>query len=319
MNDSPIHVVAGILTDEQGHVLVAQRGVGKHLAGAWEFPGGKVDSGEDAHAALKRELHEELGVEIGGIEPLIGVPWCYPGKDIFLDAYRVLAHTGVPHGRENQAIAWHRIDELSDLDMPPPDRPIVNALRLPERYAITPEPGADDGVFLSAIERGLAGVRLLRFRAKSIDRQRQINLARACGDIARCLGVQMLVNGDVELATASGADGVHLSSAQLMGASERPVIAGKWVAASCHDAFQIRKANALGVDFGVLGPVASTTSHPSAIAIGWGRFADLCALAAFPVFALGGLRSSDLGTARAVGAQGIAGISAFFDANSTDR
>ncbi len=121
MTDAVIHVVAGVLGDREGRVLVAQRGVGKHLAGSWEFPGGKIDPGEDAQAALRRELREELGIEIGAIDSIIGVPWRYPDKTILLDAYRVLDYTGIPRGREGQALAWRRIDELAALSMPPPD------------------------------------------------------------------------------------------------------------------------------------------------------------------------------------------------------
>ncbi len=84
------------------------------------------------------------------------------------------------------------------------------------------------------------------------------------------------------------------------------------MAASCRDETEIHKANALGIDFGVLGPVAPTDRHPHASILGWKRFAELRALAAFPLFALGGLRIEDTRQARAGGAQGIAGISAFF-------
>ncbi len=313
-----IHVVAGVLVDTQGRVLVAQRGSGKHLAGTWEFPGGKVDPGEDPRTALRRELGEELGIETGAVEPLIGVPWCYPDKTIFLDAYRVLDYAGVPQGREDQSLAWHRVGALATLEMPPPDRPIVNALRLPTRYAITPEPDVDDAEFVQRAERVIVdGARLLQLRAKHIDAARLRELAHALRKITQMHGAQLIlngsaVNGSSELASECAVDGVHLSSSDLLRAASRPLGPGQWVAASCHDEREIHKANALGIDFGVLGPVAATDSHPGVPPLGWTRFAELCALAAFPVFALGGLRPDDIGRARASGAQGIAGISAFF-------
>lgn len=313
LNPDAIHVVAGVLRDERDRVLVAQRARGKHLAGLWEFPGGKLDPGEDPHAALRRELHEELGIEARTFERLIRVPWRYPDKTIVLDAYRVPAYDGVPRGRENQALAWQRVDEMSMLEMPPPDRPIVNALRLPDRYAITPEPGIDDSDLLARVERVLVGgVRLLRLRMTKVDAARRRALACATRELAHGHGAFLLVDGDVELARASGADGVHLSTAELMQAPRRPLSVGDWVAASCHSVAEIEKANALGVDFGVVGAVLPTPSHVGAAALGWQRFADLCSLAAFPVFALGGMRDVYLATARAAGAQGIAGISSFF-------
>ena len=313
MTGPVIHVVAGVLVDAHGRVLVAQRGTGKHLAGLWEFPGGKVDPGEDPRSALRRELHEELGIECGAVERLIGIPWHYPDKTIFLDAYRVLDHAGVPHGREEQALSWHRVETLATLAMPPPDRPIVNALRLPTHYVITPEPGGDDDEFVQRCERAFVdGARLLQLRAKQSDAAHLRRLAGALRGIAHTHGAQLILNGSGEQAADLALDGVHLSSAELLRAPCRPLAADKWVAASCHDENEIRRANELGVDFGVLGPVAATDSHPSTAPLGWTRFAELCGLAAFPIFALGGLTAEDVDRARAAGAQGIAGISAFF-------
>ncbi|MEP6941065.1 MAG: Nudix family hydrolase [Rudaea sp.] len=315
MNSPAIHVVAGVLGDGQGRVLVAQRAAGKHLAGLWEFPGGKVDPGECALTALRRELHEELDVDIDvdSATPLICVPWRYADKAIVLDAYRVSAFTGVPAGREAQAIAWQRVEQLAKLDMPPPDRPIVSALRLPSEYAITPEPGSGDAGFLRAVERAVTnGVRLLQLRAKSIDAARVHVLARATREIAHAHGAWVLFNGDPDVADACGFDGLHLSSVRLMAMSRRPSADDRWLAASCHSEAEIDHANALGIDFGVLGPVMRTASHSDAAPLGWPRFAELATRAAFPVFALGGLSADDTLVARQHGAQGIAGISAFF-------
>ena len=310
---SPIHVVAGVLRDPAGRVLVAQRARGKHLAGLWEFPGGKVESGESAAAALRRELREELGVAVRVVEPLIAVPWRYQDKTILLDAYSVSDYAGAPRSRENQAIAWHRVDEIPALEMPPADRPIVNALRLPDHYAITPEPDADDVAFLGNIECALInGVQLLQLRAKTVGAARLRKLALASCELARAHGARILINGDVALARDCDADGVHLNSVELMRAKQRPLPSDKWLGASCHNAAEICKANALGVDFGVLGPVAATASHDGALPTGWAFFIELCSLAAFPVFGLGGLHLGDLKLARASGAQGVAGISAFF-------
>jgi len=313
MPDAVTHVVAGVLSDARGRVLVAQRGAGKHLAGTWEFPGGKLDPGERAHAGLRRELREELGIEIGPIEPLIGVPWRYAEKTILLDAWRVLDYSGAPVGHEGQATAWHDVDELAALDMPPPDRPIVNALRLPDRYAITAEPDADPGEFLRRVERVLGGgLRLLQLRAKTLPLDRLRTLARATRDLARRHCAQVMLNGDPQAAYDWGFDGVHLSAHRLMRTVQRPFDRGRWLAASCHDEAQIDRANEIGVDFAVVGPVLPTASHAGAPPLGWARFAELATRAAFPVYALGGLRAEDMSTARMNGAQGIAGISAFF-------
>jgi 8-oxo-dGTP diphosphatase len=310
---APIHVVAGILSDAAGRVLVAQRPPGKHLAGSWEFPGGKVDQGETAQAALHRELYEELGVDAGALEPVIGVPWRYAQKSIFLDVYRVLDYIGEPHGREAQAWRWTHLEMLSALEMPPADRPVITALRLPPFYAITPEPGNDDVAFLARIDRALAnGVRLLQLRAKSVEPTRLRVLAQQVGARAREAGAPMLLSSDAALAEALSLDGVHVPASILMRLRDRPISKDRWFAASCHDARELAHAVKIGADFAVLGPVRSTSTHPDAPTLGWRHFSTLAAQAPFPVYALGGLGPGDSVDAVSAGAQGIAGISAFF-------
>jgi 8-oxo-dGTP diphosphatase len=309
---SSLHVVAGILRDGDGRVLIAQRPPGAHLAGAWEFPGGKIEDGESAEGALRRELHEELGVDIGTVEPLISIPWRYPQKSIVLHAFRVRDFRGEPHGREQQALRWIVPEEAAEISMPPPDHPIVTALRLPEYYAIPAEPGDDAARFLDDIDRLLAtGVRLLQLRPKRLPPDRIRPIAADAATRVRSAGGTLLLNGHFALARELGLDGVHLPAVDLMRLDARPLDARRWVAASCHDARELAHAAAIGVDFAVLGPVRPTASHAHAATLGWERFAGLCAAAPFPVYALGGLRRDDLKNARRAGAQGIAGISAF--------
>jgi 8-oxo-dGTP diphosphatase len=312
----PIHVVAGVLQDASGRVLLAERAAGTHLQGTWEFPGGKIEPGEAAEDALRRELHEELGVDIGAVEPLISVPWRYPVKSIVLHAYRVRDFRGEPRGRQGQRVRWELPDTLAGgagVAMPPPDLPIVTALRLPECYAITPEPGDDARAFFDCIERQLTGgIRLIQLRAKHLSHDALRALALEARDLARSVGAKVLLNGHVELARELALDGVHLPAADLLALTKRPLESVCWVGASCHDAPEIAHAAAIGVDFAVLGPVRATGTHLGAAVLGWERFARLCAEAPFPVYALGGLREGDLGKARALGGQGIAGISAFW-------
>ena len=176
-----VHVVAGVLGDAAGRVLVAQRPVGKHYAGYWEFPGGKVEPGESAQDALRRELREELGIETGACAPLIRIPWHYPGaKPMVLDVHRVLNFRGEPRAIEAAALRWLAPEALRLEEMPPADHPAVAALRLPPWYAITPEPlagEADD--FLGRLDLALErGVRLVQWRSKAGPRERSLPLAR---------------------------------------------------------------------------------------------------------------------------------------------
>ena len=124
-----IHVVAGVLSDAVGRVLVAQRPRGTHLAGLWEFPGGKLKPGEPREAGLARELAEELGVRVLAASPLVRVEHSYPDRDIVLDVWHVESYSGDPHGREGQVIEWRIVRSLDSADFPPADAPVLSALR----------------------------------------------------------------------------------------------------------------------------------------------------------------------------------------------
>jgi mutator protein MutT len=128
-----IHVVAGVVIDSAGRALIAQRPAGKHLAGEWEFPGGKLEPGEHRLAGLARELREEIGIDIRTPRPLIRVRHTYPYGDVLLDVWVVRYYSGEPRGLDGQALRWCAKDELAQTQLLPADRPIVRALRLPER------------------------------------------------------------------------------------------------------------------------------------------------------------------------------------------
>ena len=113
--------------------MIAQRPAGTHMAGAWEFPGGKLENGEERRAALSRELHEEIGIVISTPRPLIRLRHAYPHKEVFLDIWVVRHYRGEPHGLEGQAVRWCTQAELESVELLPADGPIVAALRLPEK------------------------------------------------------------------------------------------------------------------------------------------------------------------------------------------
>ncbi|MGH8040556.1 MAG: Nudix family hydrolase [Rudaea sp.] len=311
--NNSIHVAAGILRDERGHILLAQRPSGKHLAGLWEFPGGKCEPGESGATALRRELAEELGIQTGTIEPLIAVPWRYPEKSVLLDVFEVHDWRGEADGREGQALRWVAPAELSSLPMPEADRPVIAALRLPRHYIITPEPDADGAAFLRRLAHVLANNgKCIQLRSKQLSPTALRLLAQAALELAHGADAQLLLNGHADLVQELALDGVHLPATDLMRCRARPLPADRWVAASCHDAHELAHAAMIGVDFVVLGPVLPTASHPQAAPLGWQRFAELVAAAPMPVYALGGVGPADLMAAKRAGAQGVAGISAFW-------
>lgn len=125
-----VHVVAAALVDADGRVLVAQRPEGKHMAGLWEFPGGKVDPGELPEYALIRELEEELGIETrtGCLTPGGFVSHSYETFHIVMPLFICRNWLGDVEAREHAALKWVRPQELFQLDMPKADRPLLYQL-----------------------------------------------------------------------------------------------------------------------------------------------------------------------------------------------
>jgi 8-oxo-dGTP diphosphatase len=123
-----VRVVAGVLRDANGRVLIAQRPPGKHMAGYWEFPGGKMALGESAEQALARELSEELGVSLRRCHPLLQLRHDYDDRLIQLEVFVVDDYGGEPVGRESQALKWVAASELATQHLLPADRPIIEAL-----------------------------------------------------------------------------------------------------------------------------------------------------------------------------------------------
>ena len=125
----PVLVVAAALFDRDGRVLIAERPPGKHMAGRWEFPGGKVAAGESEAQALARELREELGVEVTGTRPLMRLAHSYDDRDVELSMWIVEGFGGEPRGLDGQRLKWVEPGRLLEEDLLEADRPFIEALQ----------------------------------------------------------------------------------------------------------------------------------------------------------------------------------------------
>ncbi|HKA41770.1 MAG TPA: Nudix family hydrolase [Burkholderiales bacterium] len=299
-----VEVAAAVILRENGSFLLGQRPAGKVYAGYWEFPGGKIERGEQPLFALGRELHEELGIDVDRAYPWLTRDYDYVHAAVRLRFFRVVRWSGTPHGRENQRFVWQRPGDIDVGPLLPANAPILRALTLPAVYGISNAADTGPREFLRRLERALAsGLALLQVREKQLASAELADLTGAVIAAARPRGARVLLNGAVALAQRAGADGVHLSAQELMAADTRPPL--PLVGASCHNARELERAAALSADFVVLGPVLPTPSHPGAPVLGWTRFAELIRGYPLPVYALGGLRPSDLETAWEAGAHGI--------------
>lgn len=124
--DGAIPVVAAVIS-RNGRVLLCQRHDGPHLPLHWEFPGGKIEPGEDPETALAREIQEELGVPARVGQYLATVTHRYPEKTVTLRFFRASLR-GEPRALVHRALAWLRPDELADVVVPPPNAVLVRRL-----------------------------------------------------------------------------------------------------------------------------------------------------------------------------------------------
>lgn len=124
-----INVAAGVLLDDQRRVLITQRPAGKHQAGWWEFPGGKIHSAETPRQALLRELHEELGIQVEQARSLLTYTHDYPDRAVTLHIWLVTEFDGQPAGLEDQPLQWIAVSELMNAGLLPADLPIIELLQ----------------------------------------------------------------------------------------------------------------------------------------------------------------------------------------------
>ncbi|MGI9275939.1 MAG: Nudix family hydrolase [Endozoicomonas sp.] len=313
-----VHVAVAVIRDEQGRILIARRPDDKHMGGYWEFPGGKVETGEDLRSALKRELQEELAITASEFRPLIKIRHDYPDKSVMLDTWWATGINGQARGNEGQEIRWVSPQQLTELEFPPANGSIITAALLPDHYMIT-------GLFSSAAEllekvslQLDRGVRLIQFRAPWLQTSPYLHLARELHHLCQPYGARLLLKGGPDLLQEPWCDGIHLRSDQLAGnvadwiSHKRP---GQWLAASCHNQKQLDQAVAAGVDFATLSPVRPTKSHPGRLSLGVEAARELVESCPLPIYWLGGLGLNDESLAIESGARGVAAIGAFWVAH----
>jgi len=124
-----IVVVAAALLDADHRVLIAARPAGKHMAGRWEFPGGKIATGESPETALRRELHEELGINVQRSQFEMTLVHAYPDREVELLFYVVEAWDGTPQSLDGQALRWVSIEDLAHEDILEADLPFIRTLQ----------------------------------------------------------------------------------------------------------------------------------------------------------------------------------------------
>jgi len=308
-----LHVLAAVIRNTDGHFLLSQRLAGKHLAGCWEFPGGKKESEESRWDCLKRELHEELGINLEKARPLIAVRHQYPEKHVLLDVWVVEQFSGTPYAAESQPLQWFPADALSQLELPEADAPVLKALALPDRYQISKD--CRDGEqnhwmdFYEQRCRAYPG-QILQLRCPSLSDAEYLNLLKRLQPSRQLYQTQVLINRPALWTKSQNAcDGLHLSAREAVNQQWQAIAETvDCVSVSCHSVNELKHAQQLGAHCALLSPVLATATHPQSTPLGWTCFEQSVAAVNVPVYALGGMQPEHLQQAWQAGAQGIAGI-----------
>jgi 8-oxo-dGTP diphosphatase len=317
-NPNITHVAVGVIQRQDGLVLLAERPVGKPWAGYWEFPGGKIEEGETPEYALKRELQEELGIEVKSLYPWLTRTFDYAAKydsngqleshskTVQLHFFIVTKWDSEPIGLEKQTLVWQSPEKIEVSPMLPANAPIFAALSLPTIYAITNSNELGEDLFFERLKDALGnGLKIIQLREKQYSAESFEIFAGRVIKMAAPFGARIVINSNNKFDRSNlNFAGIHLSSTDLMQLQTKPV--GMLCGASCHNEKEMAQAEVLNLDYVILSPVQMTSSHPNAEILGWDRFADMIRNYSLPVYALGGMKLSDLHQARLRGAHGVA-------------
>ena len=306
-----VEVAAGVLLRADGAFLLGQRAKAGIYGDYWEFPGGKVESGETPVQALVRELHEELAITV---EPAQITPWLvrehvYEHAHVRLHFHFVHAWQGEMLTQVHAALAWQQPGGSQVGPMLPANAPVLKALDLPHAMAITAVQHLGRDVQLAQLRVALAnGLRLLQVRETAWMPEQLRMFVQELRALPHGKQALLMVNSLASARAVEGlVEGCHLPARELLSLEERPP-GFAWVGASCHTRAELERAAMLGLDYALLGHVAESRSHPEQRPLGWEAFAALVRDLPLPVFALGGVMATDFGRALQYGAHGIAAI-----------
>ena len=317
--ENVLHVAVAVIKNDRGQYFITKRPDDSHQGGLWEFPGGKIEKNETVLEALKRELFEEIGINLIKATPLIQIHHDYGDKNVFLDVFNIDEFSDNAFGKEGQEIRWIKKSDFSLFEFPIANIPIINSIQLPDKYLITGKFNDEDDL-LSRIRLNIKnGIQLIQFRAKSLEESLYFKYAKNIYSICDKDNVKLLLNTSAHNYKKYSAEkfshGVHLNSKELEFYLPDEFDENLLISTSTHTQDEIFLAENKRVTFIVVSPVNETLSHPDTVPIGWNNFRKLSRKATMPVYALGGMKVELLGKAKTHGAQGIAAIGEFWDVN----
>ena len=297
----PVVNVAIALLFHQAKVLVGWRTAKQHQGNKYEFPGGKVEQGETAEQACRREVFEEVGVDLEQWHSFDIIQHEY--DDIVVNLHLFYASVLTAQLQDIQPPwAWYRRDQLRNLNFPKANQAIIERLYWSPYIKISEN--------LNEIQQ-IAPETLLYWRIDELgeDQLQQLKQLNSTQLAKLIVNVDLWNMLPIEIKTQIFT--IHFKQYQVIQLNTQKLPHGVRCLAACHDLAALQQAQQVGCEAVFLSPVLATESHPDTATLGWAQFSDLAAHSTIPVFALGGLKPNDLTFAQQHHAYGVAGIRAF--------
>ena len=304
-----IKAVVGVLHNKDQQILIAKRQDHQFMGGFWELPGGKIEHGESPEVAISRELNEELGTIVGKLSLHQTMVYQYTDRIVELSIYNIDNYLNTPKGVEGQEIAWVSVENLNSYKLLPTMKSFINSITLPKQYWITPSSNHQSDEWIRKFDEKIKqGISLIQLRSKT---KLDITFIEELHNKCKHNNINLLLNTVDKSFHEAYCDGWHITTGEMFDLKSRPCANNKLLGASTHDLTEALKAQDLGADFIVISPVQATQTHPDTVPIGWDAAKEVVDKLNIPVYFLGGMTLNDLDKTLKLGAQGIAGVSAF--------
>ena len=304
-----IKAVVGVLRNESRKLLIAKRQDHQFMAGFWELPGGKIEGDETTEQTIIRELNEELGIKVDALSLHQTMQHTYADRMVELCIYNIDQYQNTPTGIEGQQIAWVSVQDLYNYQLLPTMKAFIDSITLPNKYWITPSSDHQSETWMKNFDEKMTqDISLIQLRSKTtLDNHFIAELHNKCQQN----NIKLLVNTIDKSFNESYCDGWHITTNEMLNLKSRPCADDKILGVSTHNLHEALKAQELGADFVVISPVQATQTHPDTAPLGWDAAQEVVNKLNIPVYFLGGMGLEDLDKTLKIGAQGIAGVSAF--------
>ncbi len=297
MSKPTIHVAIAILF-HQNQVLVGWREAKQHQGNKYEFPGGKVEQGEQPVEACRREVQEEVGIDLEHWHAFDFISHEYEDVIVNLHVFHASVSASQLSGIR-KPWSWYAREQLSSLNFPKANQSMLQKLQWPQRIKI-----AEDLATLQQLDPD----QMLYWRVE-ITPERVMQLQQLPIELLSKLIINQELWSQLNELQQQTIRTLHLKQSQLVALQAGQLLRGYRYIAACHDLATLQQAEQIGCEAALLSPVLATPTHPGTETLGWEQFQQLATQVQIPVFALGGLKTEDLSYAQGRHAYGIAGIS----------